>query len=71
MNEIIENDFYENIVNLAEENQPEANENFVSDEISEEEAAEFIDQLIESQVIIPAISPNVTGEDFIKIFNYF
>ena len=43
----------------------------VSDEISEEEAAEFIDQLIESQVIIPAISPNVTGEDFIKIFLAF
>ncbi|MFL9834031.1 hypothetical protein [Chryseobacterium terrae] len=51
LNEIIESDFHENIVNLAEESQPEANENFVSDEISDhlelEEEAVFNNQLNE------------------------
>lgn len=51
LNEIIESDFHENMVNLAEENQPEANENFVSDEISDhlelEEEAVFNNQLNE------------------------
>ncbi|MCX8533333.1 hypothetical protein [Chryseobacterium luquanense] len=51
LNEIIESDFHENIVQLAEENQPEANENFVSDEISDhlelEEEAVFNNQLNE------------------------
>ncbi|HEX7869049.1 MAG TPA: hypothetical protein VF455_02960 [Chryseobacterium sp.] len=51
LNEIIENDFHENIVQLTEENQPEANENFVSDEISDhlelEEEAVFNNQLNE------------------------
>lgn len=51
LNEIIESDFHENMVNLAEEYQPEANENFVSDEISDhlelEEEAVFNNQLNE------------------------
>ncbi|KQT22283.1 hypothetical protein ASG31_02785 [Chryseobacterium sp. Leaf404] len=51
VNEIIESDFHENIVHLKEENQPEANENFVSDEISDhlelEEEAVFNNQLNE------------------------
>ncbi|WP_265426726.1 hypothetical protein [Chryseobacterium sp. YIM B08800] len=51
LNEIIESDFHENMVNLAEENVPEANENFVSDEISDhldlEEEAVFNNQLNE------------------------
>lgn len=51
LTEIIESDFHENIVKLAEENQPEANENFVSDEISDhlelEEEAVFNNQLNE------------------------
>ncbi|MCD1115467.1 hypothetical protein [Chryseobacterium turcicum] len=51
LNEIIESDYHEIIVNLAEENQPEANENFVSDEISDhlelEEEAVFNNQLNE------------------------
>lgn len=49
--EIIESDFHENMVNLAEENQPEADVNFVSDEISDhlqlEEEAVFNNQLNE------------------------
>jgi len=51
LTEIIESDFHENMVNLAEENQPEADVNFVSDEISDhlqlEEEAVFNNQLNE------------------------
>ncbi|WP_435525559.1 hypothetical protein [Chryseobacterium indoltheticum] len=51
LNEIIESDFHESIVNLAEENLPEADVNFVSDEISDhlelEEEAVFNNQLNE------------------------
>lgn len=51
LNEIIESDFHENIVNAAEENEPEADVNFVSDEISDhlqlEEEAVFNNQLNE------------------------
>ncbi|MGD1318633.1 hypothetical protein [Chryseobacterium sp. 2R14A] len=51
LTEIIESDFHENMVNLAEENQPEADANFVSDEISDhlqlEEEAVFNNQLNE------------------------
>lgn len=49
LNEIIESDFHENIVNLVEENEPEADINFVSDETSDhlEEEAVFNNQLNE------------------------
>lgn len=49
LNEIIESDFHENIVSLSEENEPEADVNFVSDEISDhlEEEAVFNNQLNE------------------------
>ncbi|KQS90049.1 hypothetical protein [Chryseobacterium sp. Leaf394] len=51
LNEIIESDFHENIVNSVEENEPEADVNFVSDEISDhlqlEEEAVFNNQLNE------------------------
>ncbi|WP_139421273.1 hypothetical protein [Chryseobacterium mulctrae] len=49
LNEIIESDFHENIVNFVGENEPEADINFVSDEISDhlEEEAVFNNQLNE------------------------
>ncbi|MBM7418173.1 MULTISPECIES: hypothetical protein [Chryseobacterium] len=49
LNEIIESDFHENMVNFVEENEPEADINFVSDEISDhlEEEAVFNNQLNE------------------------
>lgn len=49
LNEIIESDYHENIVSFVEENQPEAEGNFVSDEISDhlEEEAVFNNQLNE------------------------
>jgi len=51
LNKIIESDFHENIVHLVEEYEPEADVNFVSDEISDhlqlEEEAVFNNQLNE------------------------
>ena len=51
LNEIVETEFHENSISLAEENQPEADENFISDEISDhfqlEEEAVFNNELNE------------------------
>lgn len=37
----------------------------VDDEITQEEAEEFIEQLIDNQILISEIEPTVTGEDFL------
>lgn len=60
LNEIIESDFHENIVNLAEENEPEADVNFVSDEISDhlEEEAVFNNHLNEIDEDEPSENPD-------------
>ncbi|SFE76616.1 thiopeptide-type bacteriocin biosynthesis domain-containing protein [Chitinophaga sp. CF118] len=40
----------------------------VSEEISNEEALEFIHELIESQILISSLEPTVTGEEFFSLF---
>ncbi len=38
----------------------------VDDEVSYEDAAAFIDELIENQILVSQIEPTVTGEDFLE-----
>lgn len=38
----------------------------INDEVTSEDASEFIDELIENQVLISELEPNVSGDDFLN-----
>ncbi|AZA92259.1 Lantibiotic dehydratase, C terminus [Chryseobacterium nakagawai] len=45
----------------------ELSEILISEEITQEEASEFIEELIDNQVLVSEIEPNVSGMDFLDI----
>ncbi len=52
-------------------NQEELIQSIISEEISYQEAADYITELIESQILVSDIEPTVTGQEFLpKIINF-
>lgn len=60
--------YLENILKLAEKGKQvkQLSESLIEDEITYEEAEAFVNELIDSQILISELEPSVTGDDFLK-----
>lgn len=63
---VVQNEFIDKIIDLAQSGADFSTltNALVDDEISQEEAAEFINELIDSQILVSELEPAITGEEF-------
>ncbi|KMQ68014.1 lantibiotic dehydratase [Chryseobacterium sp. FH2] len=58
----------DNILKFAQKGKTthQLEEILINEEITKEDASEFIDELIDNQVLVSELEPNVSGEDFLR-----
>lgn len=62
-------DYLEQVLHFSQEGKAifQIAEILMNDEISLEDASEFIDELIENQVLVSELEPTVSGDDFLEV----